>query len=161
MGFKSQLQTLNENVRLDHIFVSCPKEEYKTVKPMIVLHGLLGGMKNWRSLCQQDPIISKRECYLLDQRNHCSSDHHPDMNYEVLSDDIIRFADNLFLEKFTVLGHSMGGKTAMTVACRYPDRVDGVISVDSAPVSAVDSASSNHVMSTTQRVVSFMYDLER
>ena len=56
------------------------------------------------------------------------------MNYEVLSDDVIRFADQNNLEKFTILGHSMGGKTAMTVACRFPDRVDGVISLDSAPI---------------------------
>lgn len=56
------------------------------------------------------------------------------MNYTVLSDDIIRFADKQKLDKFTVLGHSLGGRTAMTVACRYPDRVDSCISVDAAPV---------------------------
>ena len=56
------------------------------------------------------------------------------MNYQVISDDVIRFADKQGLEKFTVLGHSLGGRTAMTVACRYPDRVDACISVDAAPI---------------------------
>ena len=56
------------------------------------------------------------------------------MNYEVISDDVIRFADKLNLDKFSVLGHSLGGRTAMTVACRYPDRVDACISVDAAPI---------------------------
>lgn len=51
-----------------------------------------------------------------------------------MSDDIIRFADKHNLEKFSLLGHSMGARTAMTLACRYPDRVDLAISVDAAPV---------------------------
>ena len=55
------------------------------------------------------------------------------MDYTVLSDDIIRFADKIKLEKFTIMGHSLGGRTAMTTACRFPERVDGVISIDSAP----------------------------
>lgn len=55
------------------------------------------------------------------------------MNYIVMSDDIIRFADKMKLEKFTIMGHSLGGRTAMTTACRFPERVDGVISIDSAP----------------------------
>jgi esterase len=63
-----------------------------------------------------------------------SSDHHDEMNYTVLSDDIIRFADKHNLDKFTILGHSLGGKTAMYVACRFPNRIDGCISVEAAPV---------------------------
>jgi esterase len=62
-----------------------------------------------------------------------SSDHHDDFNYNVMSDDILRFADKMKLDKFTVLGHSLGGRTAMTFACKHPDRVDGCISVDSPP----------------------------
>ena len=51
-----------------------------------------------------------------------------------MSEDIIRFADQNAIEKFTVLGHSMGARTAMTLMGRYPDRIDGAISVDAAPV---------------------------
>ena len=67
-------------------------------------------------------------------RNHATSDHHREHNYKVMSDDIIRFADNKGFNKFTILGHSMGARVAMTVAARYPDRIDGSISVDAAPV---------------------------
>ena len=63
-----------------------------------------------------------------------SSNHHNDFNYTVLSDDIIRFADMHNLEKFTVLGNSIGGKIAMYVACRFPDRADSCISMDAAPI---------------------------
>ena len=51
-----------------------------------------------------------------------------------MAEDLIRFADRMQLDKFTLLGHSMGGRSAMTVACKYPERVDGVICVDTAPV---------------------------
>lgn len=79
-------------------------------------------------------ILSKRNSYLVEMRNHMSSNHHDDMNYNVITDDLMRFADKLQLDKFTVLGHSLGGRAAMTFACKHPDRVDGCISVDSAPV---------------------------
>lgn len=70
---------------------------------------------------------------MVDVRNHGQSDHHKTMDYPVLANDIIRVADKIRVEKFTILGHSMGGKIAMTVATKYPGRVDGVISIDSAP----------------------------
>lgn len=78
-------------------------------------------------------ITSRRNCYLVELRNHMSSNHHDEFDYKVMSDDVVRFADKHNLDKFTVLGHSLGGRTAMTIACRYPDRVDGCISVDAAP----------------------------
>jgi esterase len=50
-----------------------------------------------------------------------------------MAEDLIRLADKIGIEKFTILGHSMGGKIAMTVATKYPERIDGVITVDTAP----------------------------
>lgn len=86
---------------------------------MIVLHGVLGGMKNFRGICNHEDIKTRRDSYLLEARNHVDSDHHDDMNYEVLSDDVMRFADKHKMETFTLLGHSMGGRTSMTLACKY------------------------------------------
>ena len=106
---------------------------------MIVLHGLLGSKVNWRGLCKREEIADHRRCYLVEMRNHATSDHHREHNYTVMSDDIIRFADQQKLDKFTVMGHSMGGRAAMTLACRFPERVDGVISVDAAPVCEKDT----------------------
>ncbi len=103
-------------------------------KDMIVMHGLLGHKLNWRGPCTRDEISTQRNCYLVELRNHMSSNHHDEMNYNVISDDIIRFADKHNLDKFSVLGHSLGGRTAMTVAGRFPDRVDACISVDAAPI---------------------------
>ena len=121
------------------------------------MHGLLGSKTNWKGLVQKDQISLKRNSYCVELRNHPASDHHSEMNYEVISDDILRFSDNLQLEKFTVLGHSLGGRSAMSFACRYPDRVDGCISVDSAPV---DESKNMKFREFTYGVLKFMYDLE-
>jgi len=88
-------------------------------------------------------------------RNHATSDHHNEHNYNVMSDDVVRFADIHEIENFTIMGHSMGGRTAMTLACRYPDRVDGVISVDAAPVD--ESKNSEQFGSFTIQLLNFMH----
>lgn len=80
------------------------------------------------------------------------------MNYDVISDDIIRFADQQKIDKFTILGHSLGGRTAMTTACKYQDRVEGVISVDSAPI---DESGQNAFGSFTFGVIKFMFQLSQ
>ena len=61
---------------------------FEHLKPMIVLHGLLGSRMNWRTIVKDPHISAKRKCFLIEQRNHAKSDHHAEMNYEVLSDDI-------------------------------------------------------------------------
>ena len=48
-------------------------------------------------------------------------------------DDIIRYANKRDIERFTIVGHSMGGKTAMTLSTLYPKRIDGIIIVDAPP----------------------------
>ena len=91
-------------------------------------------------------------------RNHAMADHHDEHNYNVMADDVIRFADEQGLDKFTVMGHSMGGRTAMTIACRYPKRVDGVISIDAAPVD--ESFEIEQFGSFAQAVLDFLFELK-
>ena len=70
-------------------------------------------------------------------RNHYESDWHNEMNYRALSEDVIRFADERCIDTYTIMGHSLGGRSAMYVARRYPDRVDSLIVIDTAPVNEV------------------------
>ena len=70
-------------------------------------------------------------------RNHGDSDHHDNMSYKEMAEDVIRYADEKNLDRFTVVGHSMGGKTAMTLAMLYPNRMDGVVIVDAPPKNAL------------------------
>jgi pimeloyl-ACP methyl ester carboxylesterase len=71
--------------------------------------------------------------YAVDQRNHGRSPHTERMDYPSMAADVRDFADQHGLESVTLLGHSMGGKTAMQTALSYPDLVDRLIVVDMAP----------------------------
>ena len=88
---------------------------------------------SFKKVLSDENILKRRDCYLIGNRNHPDSDWHDENSYVALSDDVIRFADKMGIEKFTVLGHSSGGRIGMHLACRYPDRVDGIITLDATP----------------------------
>ena len=99
---------------------------------LIVLHGLFGSGKNWRSFARS--IVNDFQIWMPDARNHGESPHAETMSYKEMAEDVVCFLDNNGLERIMLLGHSMGGKTAMQVALRFPERVSCLIVVDIAPV---------------------------
>uniref|UniRef100_A0A8B9TLU9 sn-1-specific diacylglycerol lipase ABHD11 n=1 Tax=Anas platyrhynchos TaxID=8839 RepID=A0A8B9TLU9_ANAPL len=92
--------------------------------PLVLLHGLFGSRGNL-----QTAVLT------LDARNHGGSPHSPVMTYEAMSLDVQQLLARLGIAKCIVLGHSMGGKTAMALALQRPDLVERLISVDISPVS--------------------------
>jgi esterase len=98
---------------------------------MIVLHGLLGSSRNWLSTGRD--LARYFHVFALDARNHGKSPHVPGMEYEMMMGDIIGWMDTQGLPKAAIIGHSMGGKTAMLLACRHPERVGRLVVVDIAP----------------------------
>lgn len=98
---------------------------------LIILHGLFGSLGNWHTLCKK--WSSELKVYALDQRNHGQSFHSDEFNYHVMADDLKQFIDEKGLKSVYLLGHSMGGKTAMFFAVKYPDYVDKLIVADMAP----------------------------
>ena len=69
----------------------------------------------------------------MDARNHGDSPHSRLMSYEAMTEDLIHFLNIHSIEKCSLLGHSMGGKVAMTTTLRQPDMVDRLVVVDVAP----------------------------
>ena len=98
----------------------------------VVLHGLFGSGKNWRSFAGS--LEEDFQVWTLDARNHGDSPHADSMSYQQMAEDVVRFFDENELENVIILGHSMGGKTAMQLALRFPDRIAALIVVDIAPV---------------------------
>jgi pimeloyl-ACP methyl ester carboxylesterase len=98
----------------------------------VILHGFLGMSDNWKSLGIK---FSEHgfEVHLVDQRNHGHSFHHHDFNYEVLVEDLKHYCDAHRLKNIILLGHSMGGKTAMFFAAKYPKWVEKLLVADIAP----------------------------
>lgn len=99
---------------------------------VLILHGFLGMLDNWKSIGNQLEQNGFR-VHLIDQRNHGNSFHSEVFNYQVLSDDLLNYANHHQLSDFILLGHSMGGKTAMQFALEHPERVQKLIVADIAP----------------------------
>lgn len=116
---------------IDNDSTSADKDHKQPV--MVFLHGLYGNSNNWRSISYSDAIRGRRRALLIDLRNHGESDHHSSMSYPEMSEDVINHLDSLKINKFTLLGHSMGAKIAMNLSVKFPERLDGLIIVDAAP----------------------------
>ncbi len=115
--------------------------------PLVIVHGLYGSGDNWITVARE--LSSAFEVYVLDQRNHGRSPHSGTHDYLCLRDDLREFMDTQGIRRAVLVGHSMGGKAAMSFAMAWPERVQSLISVDIAPRAyhelAVDSrAAANH-----------------
>lgn len=100
-------------------------------QPFIILHGLFGTLDNWMSVSK---VLSETyTVYMVDQRNHGLSPKSEEFNYDVMAEDLNDFIEQHHIENPIVLGHSMGGKTAMNFAVKYPTKFDKLIVVDIAP----------------------------
>ena len=99
--------------------------------PLVLLHGMLGSSRNWQSAGAD--LAEHFHVCALDLRNHGRSPHAPTMSYAEMMDDVRAWLDGQGLARATVVGHSMGGKVAMLLACRDPARVERLVVVDIAP----------------------------
>lgn len=101
-------------------------------QPFIILHGYLGMGDNWKTLGNQFSKLGF-EIHLIDQRNHGRSFHDSEFNYELLASDLLYYCQHYNLKNIHLLGHSMGGKTAMLFAALHPVWVSKLIIADIAP----------------------------
>ena len=107
-------------------------------KHIIILHGFLGMGDNWKS---QGNIFASYgfKVHLLDQRNHGRSFWKQEFNYKVLVDDLLAYMNEQNVSRSIIIGHSMGGKTAMDFSFKYPERLNKLIVVDISPKKYVSS----------------------
>jgi pimeloyl-ACP methyl ester carboxylesterase len=100
-------------------------------RAVILLHGLLGASDNWHYVALG--LARDFHVFALDQRNHGQSPHRAEMNYPLLAEDVNQFMAAQGLAAARVIGHSMGGKTAMQLALQFPARVEKLVVADMAP----------------------------
>ena len=103
-------------------------------KKIIILHGFLGSLDNWITFSKK---ISENnfEVHLIDQRNHGKSFHSNEFNYKLMVKDLYEYISEYNINSVSIIGHSMGGKTAMLFSLIYPDLVEKLIVVDILTVS--------------------------
>jgi pimeloyl-ACP methyl ester carboxylesterase len=100
--------------------------------PVVLMHGLFGTARNLgavaRGLATQARVLS------LDLRNHGDSPHDPEMAYATMAADVAETMHAAGIFSAPVIGHSMGGKVAMTLSLTHPDRVEKLVVMDIAPI---------------------------
>jgi pimeloyl-ACP methyl ester carboxylesterase len=98
---------------------------------VIILHGLFGSSDNWYSIANH--FAGNYKMILVDQRNHGRSFHHKTLDYNVMSRDLENLYRSLDIDMAILIGHSMGGKTAMKFSLENPAAVEKLIVLDIAP----------------------------
>jgi len=106
-------------------------QQFGEGRPLVILHGLLGSSDNWQTMARR--FADRFHVCALDLRNHGGSPHAGSMTLEELADDVAETAAALKLERICLLGHSLGGKVAMTLALARPELVDRLVVADIAP----------------------------
>jgi esterase len=97
-------------------------------QPMVILHGLFGSSDNWQTHAKK--LAEYYRVILVDQRNHGHSGWSDEFSYELMSQDLEELFEDLLLKKVILLGHSMGGKTAIQFTQNHPEYIEKLIIVD-------------------------------
>ncbi|HTL58218.1 MAG TPA: alpha/beta fold hydrolase [Candidatus Limnocylindrales bacterium] len=106
-------------------------KSYGTGEPLIILHGLFGSLDNWHSVGQN--LADRFHVLAVDQRNHGNSPHSDEMTYTAMAKDLAELLEREGSRSAHLLGHSMGGKTAMQFALLFPSVVRSLIVADISP----------------------------
>lgn len=105
--------------------------EYGEGPPVVLLHGLLGSSENWHTIART--LSQDYRVVVPDLRNHGKSPHSDDFSYPLLASDLLELIRSMRLMKPILVGHSMGGKTAMELALEFPDIPRAVVVEDMIP----------------------------
>jgi pimeloyl-ACP methyl ester carboxylesterase len=101
-------------------------------RDLLILHGFLGMSDNWKTHAKNWSSLGFK-VHLIDQRNHGRSFWSTAFSYDLMADDIAHYCETYQLQEVLILGHSMGGKTAMQLACKHPHLFKAIVIADIAP----------------------------
>lgn len=105
--------------------------EFGEGKPVIILHGLFGQSDNWVTVGRR--IADQFHVFIPDQRNHGQSPHASLHSFPAMAEDLAEFIEDHRIANPILIGHSMGGKVAMTYALENPEKVAKLAIIDISP----------------------------
>jgi pimeloyl-ACP methyl ester carboxylesterase len=120
------------NARSGPMTVDLAARSVGSGRPLLILHGLFGSSSNWRHVAGL--LADGHAVHTLDLRNHGASPWADSMDYGTMAADVAAWLDRHDIGSADLIGHSMGGKTAMILALTRPQRVSRLVVVDIAPV---------------------------
>ncbi|WP_373777906.1 alpha/beta fold hydrolase [Glaesserella sp.] len=121
-----------DKISLHYQFQQAPNPSDSAVKTMVFLHGLFGDFNNLGAIARA--FSTHYSILKVDLRNHGQSFHSDKMDYPLMAQDLRDLLLHLHIQDAIVIGHSMGGKTAMTLAHIAPELVERLVVIDIAPV---------------------------
>lgn len=98
---------------------------------IMILHGLYGSGDNWGHIGRV--LAADHDVILVDERDHGRSPHTEHITYPLMAEDVHALMQKLGLKDVVLVGHSMGGKTAMSFAQRWPELLKSLVVVDIGP----------------------------
>ncbi len=122
--------------------------------PLVILHGLFGSKRNWTSVAKA--LSGRHAVYCLDLRNHGDSPWDASMSYDAMAADVSLFIRKLDAGPVTLIGHSMGGKTAMTAALSNGGLIEKLVVVDIAPSARAGGVFADYVKAMSDMDVAGM-----
>ena len=105
--------------------------EFGSGQPVIILHGLFGQSDNWVTVARR--IADQFHVFIPDQRNHGQSPHASVHSFPAMADDLSAFIEEHGIVNPIIIGHSMGGKTAMTYALENAGAIKKLVVIDISP----------------------------
>jgi len=101
--------------------------------PVVFLHGGALSARTWDLVCLA--LRSDYHCIALDQRGHGESEWSPviDYRFEAYVGDLEQFVERLGLQRFMLVGMSLGAVVAASYASRHSDKLAGVVIIDAGP----------------------------
>ena len=107
-------------------------EEHGAGEPIVFHHGFTASRDGWMPIVER--LQDRYRCILMDARGAGDSGR-PDDGYDIeqYAADVIGLADHLGLERFTYVGHSMGGGVGMQLGLDYYERLSKLVLVTPIP----------------------------
>jgi pimeloyl-ACP methyl ester carboxylesterase len=105
----------------------------KHLPPMVFLHGGALTAHTWDLCCLA--LRDEYHCIALDQRGHGDSDWADDADYSIGAQlaDTKGFVDKLGLDKFILVGMSLGAINSLAFAIAHPERLTNLVIIDAGP----------------------------
>ncbi|MFJ5305453.1 alpha/beta fold hydrolase [Streptomyces sp. NPDC088350] len=122
----------DHSIELSHLPFHYREAGDPDAPPVVLLHGLMYDARDWDEIAGF--LAEDYRVLALTQRGHGESAWPGAYSFELGCGDLEAFTDSLSLERFTLIGHSMGARVGCVFAEKWPERIERMIWEDTAPV---------------------------
>jgi esterase len=131
------METRTKQIMLNGLEFQYRETGESTAPPLIALHALGQNAQAWDEVAAV--LGQKYRVLALDQRGHGGSARPGVYSFELMCEDVLLFANAMEVERFTLLGHSMGGTVSYLFSERYPSRIEQLLIEDTPPPAIGDA----------------------